>query len=66
MPEREAIVFEAVPTKETKGTFMFTEVEDGGVEPHYDPRVGTVYVKKGWTGRTAPARIRVTIEELEG
>ena len=45
--------------KETKNTVRYSETPDAGVAPV----VNTVYIQKHVLGKTAPQKIKVTLEE---
>ena len=48
--------------KETKGTYRYQEVEDGG----RDTAVGSLYLKNAAVGDLPRAQLRVTIEANPG
>ena len=47
--------------KETKNTVRYSETPDEGVAPE----VNTIYIQKYVLGKTAPQKIKVTLEETK-
>ena len=48
-------------SKETKGTFVFTEDDDPGGQP---PRIGTLYIKK-WAANPLGEKVTVTVAGVD-
>jgi hypothetical protein len=52
--------------RETKGTFLYAEVDAHGLKKEMkDSTVGAMYVRKSALNGTSPKRLKVTIEPLD-